>query len=128
MGTAALAFTSPWWSPATAISAFAAGQRPGRSRSAAGALLATVVGGVAAVCAVPSWITFGDRFVTVLAGAAVLPWCTGRFWRQYRALVRAGWERAAHLEREQRRAQRRRRKEHPGAGAVLRIGCHAVRR
>ncbi|MFI0772156.1 sensor histidine kinase [Streptomyces sp. NPDC021218] len=55
-----------------------------------------------AVAAVPSWITWADRFVAVVAGAVVLPWFVGRFCRQYRELVRAGWERAARLEREQR--------------------------
>ncbi|MFF2437284.1 histidine kinase [Streptomyces sp. NPDC058107] len=32
----------------------------------------------------------------------MLPWFVGRFWRQYQELIRAGWERAEHLEREQR--------------------------
>ncbi|GLW67370.1 two-component sensor histidine kinase [Actinomadura rubrobrunea] len=32
----------------------------------------------------------------------VLPWLVGRYWRQYRQLVHAGWERAEQLEREQR--------------------------
>ncbi|GAA4144093.1 hypothetical protein GCM10022416_34470 [Actinomadura keratinilytica] len=32
----------------------------------------------------------------------VLPWLAGRYWRQYRQLLHAGWERAEQLEREQR--------------------------
>ncbi|WP_344942910.1 sensor histidine kinase [Actinomadura miaoliensis] len=32
----------------------------------------------------------------------VLPWMVGRYWRQYRQLLHAGWERAEQLEREQR--------------------------
>ncbi|QXJ19803.1 hypothetical protein AGRA3207_000398 [Actinomadura graeca] len=31
----------------------------------------------------------------------VLPWLVGRYWRQYQELLRAGWERADRLEREQ---------------------------
>ncbi|WP_207400848.1 sensor histidine kinase [Actinomadura roseirufa] len=32
----------------------------------------------------------------------VLPWLVGRYWQQYQELLRAGWERADRLEREQR--------------------------
>lgn len=42
------------------------------------------------------------RFVAVVVVAAILPWFVGRFWRRYQELVRAGWERAGRLEREQR--------------------------
>jgi hypothetical protein len=40
--------------------------------------------------------------VAVIVVATMLPWFAGRFWRQYQELVRAGWERAEQLEREQR--------------------------
>ncbi|RCG19983.1 hypothetical protein DTL70_21995 [Streptomyces diacarni] len=46
--------------------------------------------------------TPGTRFVAVVLLAGMLPWCAGRFWRQYRQLAQAGWERAARLTRERR--------------------------
>ncbi|MFC4912997.1 sensor histidine kinase [Actinomadura gamaensis] len=101
-GAAGLSVLDLWWVPLTMLSSFLAGWSPGRAREAALALLVAVVAGSATVCAVPSWITLGERFVAVLVGGAMLPWFAGRFWRQYRDLVRAGWERAEHLEREQR--------------------------
>ncbi|MBT2412350.1 hypothetical protein J7I94_17515 [Streptomyces sp. ISL-12] len=100
--TVPLSGASPWWAVATAVLSGVGGARAGTARAAAGVLAGAVAAAVAAVGAVPSWIAHGDRFVAVLAGAGVLPWCAGRFRRQYRALVRAGWERAEHLEREQR--------------------------
>ncbi|MFD3698239.1 sensor histidine kinase [Streptomyces sp. NPDC058646] len=91
-----------WWGVPTAVCAFLAGWRPGRSRSAAVALAAVLVAAVAAVLLVPAWLGWASRFVGLLLVAAMLPWFAGRFLRQYRALVRAGWERAGRLEREQR--------------------------
>ncbi|MER8156265.1 histidine kinase [Streptomyces sp. NPDC094472] len=93
---------SLWWVVPTALCAFTTGWRPGRTWATGVGLIAVVASAVVAVAAVPSWITWADRFVTVVAGAVVLPWFVGRFCRQYRQLVRAGWERAARLEREQR--------------------------
>ncbi|MEO3750000.1 histidine kinase [Streptomyces sp. B6B3] len=90
------------WTVPTAVCAFLAGRRPGRTRHTALALLAVLAAGVLAIALVPAWIVLGSRFVAVLVCAAMLPWFAGRFWRQYQELVRAGWERAAHLEREQR--------------------------
>ncbi|MEU4653373.1 histidine kinase [Streptomyces sp. NPDC023723] len=101
-GTVVLSAASPWWAVATAVLAGLGGARPGSGRAAAGVLAGVLGVAVGAVGLVPSWIGYGDRFVAVLVGAGVLPWCAGRFRRQYRALVRAGWERAEHLEREQR--------------------------
>ncbi|MQA80313.1 MAG: sensor histidine kinase [Streptosporangiales bacterium] len=40
--------------------------------------------------------------VLILLITGVFPWLVGRSWRQYQELVRAGWERAEQLEREQR--------------------------
>jgi signal transduction histidine kinase len=99
---AGLSVVSLWWAVATAVAAFAAGLRPGRTRSTALVLVAVLAIGVLAVSLVPSWIQLGGRFVIVVVGAAMMPWFAGRFWCQYRELVRAGWERAEHLEREQR--------------------------
>ncbi|WP_275561397.1 histidine kinase [Streptomyces sp. 5-6(2022)] len=102
VAAAGLSVVSLWWVVPTALCAFAAGWRPGRTWSTAVGLIGVVAGAVVAVAVVPSWITWADRFVAVVAGAVVLPWFVGRFCRQYRELVRAGWERAARLEREQR--------------------------
>ncbi|WP_207944757.1 sensor histidine kinase [Actinomadura rubrisoli] len=100
--TAGLSVLSLWWVPPTVVLSFLAGRLPSRARLAALALLALVAAGMIAVSVVPSWLSMGSRFVAMLVVAAMLPWFAGRFWRQYRALVRAGWERAEHLEREQR--------------------------
>lgn len=91
-----------WWAVPAAVCAFLAGGRPGRNRSTAAALAAVLVAAVVAVLLVPAWLGWASRFVGLLLVAAMLPWFAGRFLRQYRALVRAGWERAARLEREQR--------------------------
>lgn len=97
-----LSLALPWCLLPTAVCAFLAGRRRGRTRAVAMALIAALAAGVLAVSVVPTWITWGSRFVAVLAGAVMLPWFVGRFRRQYRDLVRAGWERAERLEREQR--------------------------
>ncbi len=102
IATAGLSVVGLWWVVPTAVCAFAAGWRPGRTRSTAVGLTGVVAGAVVAVAVVPSWIAWADRFVAVVAGAVVLPWFVGRFCRQYRELVRAGWDRAARLERERR--------------------------
>ncbi|MCX4696672.1 sensor histidine kinase [Streptomyces sp. NBC_01408] len=91
-----------WWGVPAAVCAFLAGGRPGRNRSAAAALAAVLVAAVAAVLLVPTWLGWASRFAGLLLVAAMLPWFAGRFLRQYRELVRAGWERAGRLEREQR--------------------------
>ncbi|MBO3677816.1 sensor histidine kinase [Streptomyces sp. NEAU-YJ-81] len=102
VAAAGLSVVSLWWVVPTALCAFMAGWRPGRTWATGVGLIGVVAGAVVAVAAVPSWITWADRLVAVVAGAVVLPWFVGRFCRQYRELVRAGWERAARLEREQR--------------------------
>ncbi|MFI6150067.1 sensor histidine kinase [Streptomyces sp. NPDC051109] len=99
--SAALTPINLWWALPTAVCAFRAGSRPGRTRGTALALLAVVVAAVAVLAAVPAWMVWGGRFVVVLVGAGMMPWFAGRFHRQYQELVRAGWERAARLEREQ---------------------------
>ncbi|MFD9263851.1 sensor histidine kinase, partial [Streptomyces sp. NPDC059538] len=92
----------PWWGAPAAACAFLAGRGPGSGRSAALALALVPVAAVPAVFLVPAWLGWAGRFVMMLFAAAMLPWFAGRFLRQYRELVRAGWERAARLEREQR--------------------------
>ncbi|MDH6222865.1 sensor histidine kinase [Streptomyces pseudovenezuelae] len=99
---AGLSVVSLWWALPTVITAFLAGRRPGRIRPTALVLVAVLAAGVVAVSMVPSWLALGSQFVGVVVLAAMLPWFVGRFWRQYQELIRAGWERAEHLEREQR--------------------------
>lgn len=91
-----------WWGLPAAVCAFLAGRRPGRARSTAAALAAVLAAAVVCVLLVPAWLGWASRFVGLLLVAAMLPWFAGRFLLQYRELVRAGWERAARLEREQR--------------------------
>ncbi|MFG2672950.1 sensor histidine kinase [Streptomyces sp. NPDC048445] len=97
-----LSTISLWWVMPAAVAAFLTGREPGRTGPTVLALVAVVAGGVVAVALVPSWPLMAGRFVAVVAVGAMLPWFAGRFWRQYQELVRAGWERAARLEREQR--------------------------
>ncbi|WOI62520.1 sensor histidine kinase [Streptomyces fradiae] len=99
---AALTVRSDWWTVPTAAAAFLAGRRPGGTRAGALALSGAVAAGVLAVLLMPSLLVHATVFVGALVAGAMLPWFAGRFWWQYRELVRAGWERAAHLEREQR--------------------------
>nr|WP_234347442.1 sensor histidine kinase [Streptomyces specialis] len=91
-----------WWAVPTAIAAFLAGRRPGRTAQTALALVAILAAGVVAFSVVPSWLPLAGRFVAVVVAATMLPWFAGRFWCQYQQLVRAGWERAEQLQREQR--------------------------
>ncbi|GAA1313599.1 sensor histidine kinase [Streptomyces sanglieri] len=97
-----LSAVSMWWALPAAVAAFFAGREPGRNGPTVLVLVAVLAGGVVAVALVPSWLLMAGRFVAVVAVAAMLPWFAGRFWRQYQELVRAGWERAGRLEREQR--------------------------
>ncbi|WP_329107394.1 sensor histidine kinase [Streptomyces sp. NBC_01439] len=94
--------TDPWWGTAAVVSAYLAGRGPGPGRSAAVALTVLLVTAVPVVILVPGWLAWATRCALTLLAAAVFPWFAGRFQRQYRELVRAGWERAARLEREQR--------------------------
>ncbi|CAM5236689.1 histidine kinase OS=Streptomyces tendae OX=1932 GN=GUR47_06700 PE=4 SV=1 [Streptomyces tendae] len=100
--TAGLSATNLWWTVPTAVTAFLAGRRPGRTAPTALALVAILAAGVTALSVVPAWLPPAGRFATVVVAAMMLPWFAGRFWCQYRQLVRAGWERAGQLEREQR--------------------------
>ncbi|MYV79532.1 sensor histidine kinase, partial [Streptomyces sp. SID1046] len=94
--------TDLWWSVPAALCAYAAGRGPGSGRNAAVGLAVLLVAAVSTLALVPEWLGWATRFVLTLLCTAMLPWFAGRFLRQYRELVRAGWERAARLEREQR--------------------------
>ncbi|MEU8773432.1 histidine kinase [Streptomyces sp. NPDC048606] len=89
-----------WWGVPAAVCAFLAGWQPGRNRSTGVAFVGVLAAAVVAVLLVPAWLGWASRFVGLLLVAAMLPWFAGRFLRQYRELVRAGWDRAARLERE----------------------------
>ncbi|MET8539745.1 histidine kinase [Kitasatospora sp. NPDC004799] len=96
-----LGVTSLWWAlPAIGFS-FLAGLRMERVRPAAVVFAVLVAGGVLVVGLVPSWIVLGLLFVALAVSTGMGPWLLGRFWRQSQELVRAGWERAERLEREQ---------------------------
>nr|BFD91039.1 hypothetical protein KitaXyl93_23990 [Kitasatospora sp. Xyl93] len=96
-----LGVTSLWWAlPAIGFS-FLAGLRTERVRPAAVVFAVLVTAGVLVVGAVPSWIVRGLLFIALAVSTGMGPWLLGRFWRQSQELVRAGWERAERLEREQ---------------------------
>lgn len=98
---AGLSVLSLWWALPTAVAAFLAGRRPGRTLPTALVLLALLAAGLVAISVVPAWLELSSIFVAVVVVAAMVPWFSGRFWRQYQDLVRAGWQRAGQLEREQ---------------------------
>ncbi|CAM5703912.1 histidine kinase OS=Streptomyces aurantiogriseus OX=66870 GN=GCM10010251_64250 PE=4 SV=1 [Streptomyces aurantiogriseus] len=98
---AGLSMVNLWWAVPTAVAAFLAGRRPGRTAPTALALVAIPAAGVVALSVAPAWLPLAGRFVTVVVVATMLPWFAGRFWCQYQQLVRAGWERAEQLHREQ---------------------------
>ncbi|MFD4027490.1 sensor histidine kinase [Streptomyces sp. NPDC058576] len=96
----ALTLVGWWWGLPTAIAAFAAGRGPGRARTVVLFLGGALLAGAVAVAVVPSLLALATQFVAVVVLAVLVPWFVGRFSRQYRELVRAGWERAEQLERE----------------------------
>ncbi|MEV0139019.1 sensor histidine kinase [Streptomyces globisporus] len=96
----ALSLVGWWWGLPTAIAAFAAGRGPGRGRTVVLFLAGALVAGAVAVVLVPSLLSLATQFVAVVVLAVLVPWFVGRFSRQYRELVRAGWERAEQMERE----------------------------
>ncbi|MGW9186592.1 sensor histidine kinase [Streptomyces rubiginosohelvolus] len=96
----ALSLVGWWWGLPTAIAAFAAGRGPGRGRTVVLFLAGALVAGAVAVVLVPSLLALATQFVAVIVLAVLVPWFVGRFSRQYRELVRAGWERAEQMERE----------------------------
>ncbi|WP_435598545.1 sensor histidine kinase [Streptomyces anulatus] len=96
----ALSLVGWWWGLPTAMAAFVAGRGPGRGRTLVLVLAGALVAGAVAVAVVPSLLTLGTQFVAVIVLAVLVPWFVGRFSRQYRELVRAGWEKAEQLERE----------------------------
>ncbi|HEX6446596.1 MAG TPA: ATP-binding protein [Streptosporangiales bacterium] len=110
---AALAtFADPNFVFALPVASFRIGRR---LETIAPAAVLLVASGVVLTVALPL-LGVGDMgwvdAMTVLLFGGVLPWLLGNSWRQYQALVHAGWERADQLEREQRmRAEQARLRE-----------------
>ncbi|MGW2020033.1 sensor histidine kinase [Streptomyces sp. NPDC001927] len=93
---------TPAYALALVVFGYLAGRRQQRPTWAAPALFATVAAlGFALVPLSDGNVSQGFTVVLVLALAIVAPWLTGRYVRQYARLVRAGWELAARMEREQ---------------------------
>ncbi|GGT89562.1 sensor histidine kinase [Actinomadura livida] len=84
------------------VLAYLTGRRTIRAQPPLWAFTAVFVAGSALAIArgqaVETW--FPSTVWLVLFG--VLPWLTGRYWRQYQELLHAGWERAERLEHQQR--------------------------
>ncbi|MGW0549798.1 sensor histidine kinase [Streptomyces altiplanensis] len=91
------------YGPALSLFCLLLGLRAARVRDASLVLGAVAAAGTAVIAVrrvdpVVEWLVL---LGTLLFGA-VFPWLAGRYWRQRRELVVAGWSRAAQLEREQR--------------------------
>ncbi|SEG84798.1 Signal transduction histidine kinase [Thermomonospora echinospora] len=71
------------------------------TRSVVWAYTLICVGGVLVNTAQGTPVTVWFPLTVWLVLLGVLPWLAGRAWRQYIELVRAGWQRAEQLEREQ---------------------------
>jgi signal transduction histidine kinase len=99
---AGLSMMSGWWFLPAVVTAFLAGRRPGRTGPTVLALVAVLSAGVVVFSVVPGWLPLASRFLVAIVAGAMSPWFAGRFWRQYRDLARAGWERAEQAQREQR--------------------------
>ncbi|WP_307853490.1 histidine kinase [Kitasatospora sp. RG8] len=96
-----LSVTSIWWAVPAVGAAFLAGWRMERARPAVVLLVVLVAVGVPAALMVPGWMVPGTSVLSLVICAGMGPWMVGRFWRQSQELVRAGWELAERLEREQ---------------------------
>ncbi|WP_461019599.1 histidine kinase [Streptomyces daliensis] len=103
------------YGPALAALSCVLGSRAEEARPALLAFAGTAGAGVAGVllrteddAAPPDDPLLGCLvMLAALVFGAVFPWVVGRYRRQHRALVAAGWERAERLEREQRAAAER---------------------
>ncbi|WP_084693132.1 sensor histidine kinase [Actinomadura atramentaria] len=91
------------------VMAYLTGLRTARSRPVLWTFTVIVVGGTVMNLLRGADITTWFALTVWLVLLGVLPWLAGHYWRQDRELVRAGWDRAARLEREQRIAAERER-------------------
>ncbi|MFF9911537.1 sensor histidine kinase [Streptomyces sp. NPDC013457] len=93
-------FTPPY-ALALVVFGYLAGRRRRHTRAALALFAAIAALGFALVPLSDGNVSQGFTVVLALALAVVAPWLTGRYVRQYARLVRAGWELAARMEREQ---------------------------
>ncbi|RSN40379.1 sensor histidine kinase, partial [Actinomadura sp. WAC 06369] len=84
------------------VLAYLTGLRSQRSRPVLWGFAFVLAGGVALSILRDLDVTVWFPSTVWLVLLGVLPWLMGRYWRQYQELVRAGWDRAERLEREQR--------------------------
>ncbi|MBA8823436.1 signal transduction histidine kinase [Saccharopolyspora lacisalsi] len=97
--SAALVLLDPSFVWAQPVMSYFVGRRvPGWRIPALGFTAILVVGSVSAALGVVGWVVW----VVGFAFPGIMSWLLGRYRRQHVALVHAGWERAEHLEREQR--------------------------
>lgn len=93
------------WEPnyiyAMPVMTFLAGRRQERPQHALVTLSAIAVVGAVATPFLGITMSEWANGVLILLTTGLFPWLVGRSWRQYQELVRAGWERAEQLEREQ---------------------------
>ncbi|TDD59141.1 histidine kinase, partial [Actinomadura darangshiensis] len=84
------------------VLSYLTGLRTVRAQPVLWGYTAVFVGGVllSVVRGLDVTVWFPSTIWLVLFG--VLPWLVGRYWRQHQELLHAGWERAEHLEHEQR--------------------------
>ena len=95
----ALSLLNGNWVFAVPVTSYLLGLRGAPARPAAltfAAIAATGTVVIAATEDVGAWV---DAAALLLL-AGVTPWLLGRCWRQYRELVRSGWEQAERMERE----------------------------
>ncbi|MER7956684.1 histidine kinase [Streptomyces sp. NPDC096030] len=92
---------TPAYALALVVFGYLAGRRRRHTRAALALFASIAALGFALVPLSDGNVSQGFTVVLVLALAVVAPWLTGRYVRQYARLVRAGWELAARMEREQ---------------------------
>ncbi|WP_254705777.1 sensor histidine kinase [Streptomyces vilmorinianum] len=92
---------TPAYTLALAVFGYLAGRRQEHTRAAPALFALVAAAGFGLVPLADGNVSQGFTVVLVLALAIVAPWLTGRYVRQYARLVRAGWELAERMEREQ---------------------------
>lgn len=90
------------YTPALSALGYLAGRREATARPALLAFTAIAATGTVRTLGAPDPVIVWLVLIATLLFGAVFPWLVGRHRRQDRALVAAGWSRAAQLEREQR--------------------------
>ncbi|MFF8954328.1 histidine kinase [Streptomyces sp. NPDC014894] len=93
---------TPEYSLAMTVFGYLAGRRAGRARPALIVFAGAAAGCMALALAVEGSLWAWPAQLGTLLFTVVVPWVVGRYVRQYAELVRAGWELAERMEREQR--------------------------